>query len=172
MSTDNQELKSGDLVEILIPELAKGVTGTLMRACSNDCVVIAIDRKPVMQMRINISRHLVRKVETPARIEVPDVNIFDNSVAEVDVYKDEETGMQHFFSRNNCVPHATFDPQYRDVVIEDSFPLINPEDLKDFVHLMKVVEATVDENSGDSKRSGSESEIGTWTELSAGGFGL
>lgn len=65
MIPDNQELKTGDLVEILLPEITKGTTGKLMRACfrNSDDVVVAIDAAPRMQIRIKLSRYLVRKVD-------------------------------------------------------------------------------------------------------------
>ena len=167
MSTDNQELKSGDLVEILIPELTKGVTGTLMRACSNDCVVIAIDRKPIMQIRVNISRHLVRKVEAPMPLDIPEPDA--RKPAAVSVYTDPELGgLREFYSKNEAIPSITFDPSNGDIVIEDAYPLIDYQDLNDFAHLIKVVEATANDNSGDSQRSGSKSEIGAWDDLFAG----
>jgi hypothetical protein len=62
MSADNQELKAGDTVEVLLPIFERGTTGLLMRACSGDNVVVAIDTTH-FKVRINLSRYLVRRAE-------------------------------------------------------------------------------------------------------------
>lgn len=155
MPTDNQELQKGDTVEILLPELAKGTTGTLMRSCSNDCVVVAIDRLPVMQMRINVSRHLVRKVDPrkPQELTIAEMEeAISEKPAQVFVYKDTELGsIREYYSSNDGIPSVTFDPQYDDIVIEDTFPILNPGDLSDFIHLLQVVKGATDD-SNESKR--------------------
>jgi hypothetical protein len=89
MNTDNQELQVGDLVEILLPEITKGTTGKVQRACglkNAENVVVAIDTTR-FQLRIQLSRHLVRPATTKDRPSAEElVSLF--YAAEVDIYED------------------------------------------------------------------------------------
>lgn len=144
------DIQKGDRVEILIPEFTKGTTGTVMRSCSNDCVVVAIDDMPRFQCRVNISRYLVRKAvdKIPAVFEEPAVK------PAVIVNHDHNAGTSHFYTRNTDAPAVCVDWKYESrLLIDETYPELNAESVEDLVVSLRAAARAVMEDKREDVRS-------------------